>query len=300
VLAALLLTLFPPGEASARWRCEPAAVEVGEPFELRLELEHPADVPGGTLVAGEPALDDSWLVLEREPARPSPAGAPGEKTVRTVLAWRVVSLEPGERSLADALSAVALSGAVTRIQVGEARVEVRGVLGEGEDAPRPMREFPEGFAGESTAASGTSAWWAWAGGVLVVATGAGAVLWRRALRARAAGARAATPLDRLGELEGWIETERARASCYELTRLLREATDRARSADRAGLTDDEWLAELQASRALPGGAVQELAAVLERAARVKYAGEAPSSWALKETFARARVALQAVGAGGGA
>ena len=292
MLSLLLLAALgaPAPQTSARWRCQPAEVALGEPFALVLELEHPSVYSGGELAAGELTLDESWVVLSEAPAESTVLPDGRAATRRT---WRVASLEPGERSLSDALSGFALSGAVERIQVGDAHVGVRGVLAEGEDAPRPMREFPEGFAGEGRA-EGASGWIVWTlTGVLLAGTLASVVVWRR-LRRRAVASVRVTPLERLGELERELEGERARAGCFELTRLLREAADGARQRSRAGLTDEEWLAELSASAELPREAVSELGAVFERAGRVKYAGEPATPWALQETFARARSALAAV------
>jgi hypothetical protein len=132
--------------------------------------------------------------------------------------------------------------------------------------------------------------------VLLAGAGAALLAWRRRGR-RPARTPPASALERLAELERGLEGERGRQGCFELTRLLRAAADGARARDRSGLTDEEWLAELSASREL-SGAVPELTAVFERAARVKYAGEPASPWALQETFQRARTALAAVGAGG--
>jgi hypothetical protein len=294
VLAALVLgflaaPLAQDGEVRAQWRCEPGTVAVGEPFELVLELDHPASVSPGELTAGTPALDESWVVLGELPVTSAAEG----DGVRTRRAWRVASLEPGERALADSLSRVALAQRVTRIQVGDAHVRVSGILAEGEDAPRPLREFPDGFGGEDQAREGRG-WIAWLA-LALLACGAGVLAWR--LRRKTFALRPATALERLGELERSFEDGRAREGCYELTRLLRTAADDLRRKPRSGLTDEEWLAEITASLEVPRNAVGELAAVFERAARVKYAGEAPTSWSMQETFQRARAALEVLVAG---
>ncbi len=293
LLALMLTSLVAQGEASARWRCEPSEVELGQPFALVLELVHPAALVGAELAAGELELDESWVVLGAEPVHSEPSAGAGQSTRR---AWRVASLEPGTRSLGAALSGFALSERVTRIQVGEAEVRVRGVLAEGEDAPRPLREFPAGFAGGDDDVAGAPPG-AWLLGALVpFVLGAAWILSRRRAR-RVAAPSHATALERLAELERGLSDEHARAGCFELTRLLRGAADGARARDRSGLTDEEWLAELQAARELPAAA-DELAAVLARAARVKYAGEPATPWALQETFQRARAALAALAAPG--
>ncbi len=102
MLAVLILAWSAPvlDGASARWRCEPAEVELGQPFELVLELEHSASAAGGELVAGELLLDESWLVLGEEPVRTERAG---EGRLATRRAWRLASLEPGARSLGEML-----------------------------------------------------------------------------------------------------------------------------------------------------------------------------------------------------
>lgn len=288
LLAALLALPLALADASARWRVEPATVEVGEPFRLVLELEHAADESPAALAPAELVLSDSWLVLGREETR-SEVRADGRTST---LAWRVVSLEPGERSLAEDLSGFAFGAGVARIQVGGALVSVASALAEGEDAPRPLTGF-EGELGPAPEAGGFP--WAISAGALVVLAALLTFFWLRRRRARGAPAPEATLEERLAALQARAGAGEGREGCYALTRLLREHTDRFRKKDRAALTDEEWLAEVAASLEVPKGAVEELGGVFERAARVKYAGEEPSPWALEETFARARRALAGVG-----
>jgi hypothetical protein len=297
-LASVLLALGagPEGETSARWSCEPTAVEVGQPFALVLELEHESTVGTALLAPRAPELDPSWVVFGAEPVARAPLA---DGRVRTRCVWHVASLEPGERSLADALSGLALGEAVTRIQVGDARVSVAGVLAQGEDAARPLRGFPVGFADAATRAAARTSWPA----LLAAGLALGAALswaWVRARRrrARARMGAAPLPLERLAALEAGA-AEAGRERCYELTSLLREAGDRLTKRPRAALTDEEWLATVHASLEIPRGVVAELTAVFERVARVKYAGESPTEWALAETFTRARRALQALEGGTG-
>lgn len=286
------------GEVRARWSCEPQAVELGAPFALVLELVHPAALSARELSAGELALDElsldeSWVVLGEES---STSEREADGMFRSRRAWRVSSLEPGERTLSGALSRIVLSERVTHIQVGEARVRVGAVLAPGEDAPRPLREFPAGFAGEDGSAS-AKPWILWlALSSALLAGAAGAVWWRRR-RLRRTVARPPTALERLGELERSLDGARGSEGCFELTRLLRAAGDGLRQKSRSGLTDEEWLAEITASLEVPRNAVSALVAVFERTGRVKYAGEAPTPWAMQETFQRARTALEVLGAG---
>ena len=188
VLAALLTVLsLSPLDASARWRVEPAAVEVGEPFRLVLELEHGAEESLALLVPDELTLSDSWLVLGREETT-----SDGRTST---LAWRVVSLEPGERSLAADLSAFAFGEAVTRIQAGGTEVRVTSVLAEGEDEPRPLT----GFEGELGAAPATGGFpWVVLSGALFVLAAPLVFLWLRRRRARGAAAREPTLEEQIG------------------------------------------------------------------------------------------------------
>jgi hypothetical protein len=278
-------------EVRALWRCEPEEIELGEPFVLVLEVSHPAGVSGRELASGELTLDESWVVLAEEPVA---SEVLSDGNLRTRRAWRVASLEPGERSLGEALSRVALSAGVTQIQVAAAHVRVSAFLAEGEDAPRPLREFPDDFGGEDETARSLG-WVRWlAGSLLLLALGAGAYAWRRRRIPRGATPRCG-PLERLAELERSFQEGRLPEGCYELTRLLRSAGDGLRKTPRGGLTDEEWLAEVTASLEVPRNAVSPLAAVFERTGRVKYAGEAVTPWAMQETFAHARAALEVLG-----
>ena len=359
VLAALLLAAAQAGvqplpaaggAVRARLAVRPAEVEVGEPFELVVEVEHPrghvptlpgmpraaapvapvapetqAKRPAGApepaaaaTPAGEDALlpgDGSWVLLgsRLEPAV-SLDGDPRRSVTRRV--FELASLEPGERVLpAELVAAVLPEGtgaagedsgdagdagdAVDAVeQPGDAapRIVVRGVLAEGEDAPRPLRGLPEGF-GSPALATATSRWPWIAGGLALAAVLALAVA--RLLRRRAWGSRAAATPDDPGELLERLAADLPRDPAllrerhFALTRLLRESADRRAGAARAGLTDEEWLARL-GEDALAPEARAPLAEVLGRAAAVKYGAALPTEWALRETVETARRALAAL------
>jgi len=286
----LLLSLLLAGGASARWRCEPAEVAVGEPFELVLELTHADGTAPLSLLQGEPAFDDSWVVLARRPVREL---ARQEGEVTSAISWSVAALEPGTRALSSALSSVSFAEPVSSIQVGGAEIVVRGVLADGEDAPRPLREFERGFAGEDAGAGGGFSFW-WLGALVPLLAGAAFVLLRR--RRKGAPVTARGPLAELDALERGIDEGRGRECVYELTRLVRQAYDALRARPRPGLTDEEWLVELRGALEVPSGAVEAAAAVLARTEAVKYRGVLATPWALHETFALARAALAALAA----
>jgi len=315
----LLLALLQSGPAplQARWTCRPETVELGQPFELALEIEHGPEIPAGELLQGELALDDSWVLLagpEQGPLRgPGVSGqAPGDGgRIGTRRVWRLASLEPGSRDLAPTLSSLALDARVGRISTAEAHVEVRGLLAADEDAPRPLRGFPSDFVPEDARRAAGAAWPLWGGlGALAAVLAAGLLRWRAARRVAPAEP---GPLERLGELEQGLERVGAGPTCYELTRLLRRSADRlrARPAARAseaapassagtageGLSDEEWLERLAASHDLPRAAVEELERLLHETSLVKYGGLNPTSWALQEIFRRARTVLESIGPG---
>jgi hypothetical protein len=180
MIALLLALAAAPQEepaVHARFTCTPERVEVGEPFELALELDHPVGASAFSLGGAELELDDSWIVLDRQ--REAPRLAPDDDRRRiTRRTWTVASLEPGTRMLADALSVLVSDPAIASVDASRTAVEVAGLLAEGEDAPRPLRGFPEGF-GQATEPRPSP--WRWA------ALGAAALFARRG----GAGARAA-------------------------------------------------------------------------------------------------------------
>ncbi len=301
-IACLLLAVAasPQGDDSivARFRCEPADVEVGEPFELVLELEHPTGASVFDLGADELVLDASWVVFDETRLPPAEAGSPDRRITRRV--WTVASLDAGPRTLGDALTPLVFDARISSVDASATTVEVASVLAEGEDAPRPVRGFPEGFGAGVPLVTSQWRYAALAAAALLW----GAVLWLVAKRMRAKrGARTPVPvqpLERLARLEADVAAsngglEEVRELHFELTRLLRDATDaRAARPFDAGLTDREWLAEVRASKRVQDPCIDELERLIEQAEAVKYAGVVPTSWALEDAFDRARRALEAV------
>lgn len=314
MVASLLLALLAQagqadaGGIRASLRCEPSSVEVGEPFELVLELSYPADTSVYDLGTDELALDDSWVLIDHHREPSAADGADPERRVAKRV-WTLASLEPGARPLADAVAATTADERVGAVDAGAATVQVRGVLADGEDAPRPLKTFPPGF-GAATASGSSSRLAAVLGIALALALTALAVVWRRARRRRAPVEPAGDPLQVLERLRAALaaDADAARARHYELTALLRRTTDQRLGVSRDGLTDAEWLSQVRSEGRVPDELAREMEALFEEAEAVKYGGDVPTGWRIEETLARARRALEGLlsgkapepaGAGGG-
>ena len=270
------------GEITATLRAEPAEAEVGQPVHWILEVHHPAGA-AVRLPEIDPILGEAWVLLEpRRVAR-------GTET--TTATWTVLPLEPGDPSLPALAVQVEADGVARSIEVGSSTLAVRSALSAGEDVPRPIRGFhpaPEG-------APGTGLWLVIA--ALAVLSAAAVGLWlRRRARRHAPAAALPTPLERLAELsrQSLEDPEAARRTIYALTRLLREACDRALGEDRAALVDADWAALRETDERLPLGARTTVARILRDAERVKYALHAPTRVALDALIADARNALEAL------
>ncbi len=279
-----LLLAFPgaPGEPRARLDCAPRRAEIGQPVEWTLVVDAPA---GSTVLLPEqdPALDASWVLLEpRRVERDEGAGA-FELRAR----WTLASLEPGSRTpWSFELPVETPAGRVT-LRAETTALEVLPALAADEDAPRPLKSYlppPPAPA---------SRWW-WAGAAAaLVALALSAWLWRRrAERLRRARAAAAVPgaLARLSTLEQALlnQPERVREHVFELTRFVRERTDRWLSLERSALTDEDWSRALSADERVPLGVRTASARLLERSAAIKYALATPSPFLAQELCADAR------------
>lgn len=269
----------------ARWDIAPGSVTVGQPVTAALVVEHDADTRPEL---GEVALDldDSWVVLgDGGPAAPLPG------RTRSTRVWSVMSLEAGTRAWPAATVVFADGRAV--IAPGSS-LDVAAELAPDEDAPRPLPGFhpiPEragplrpphlliGLVGGLLVAAG---WW-----------------WTTR---RAGAARAAEDEDELARLAGlapadWDAPGAAREYAWGLATILRSAARRGLAEDREGLTDEELVAALR--REGRGAApVDELEALLAECARIKYAGERPTRFALEDLGRRAEAWLGAARASG--
>lgn len=276
---ASLLSVALPQFPGATLRAEPREVEIGQPIALELVLEHAAS----ERPAPDPAAllpDPSWVLLELgAPLRAVDPADPARATTRIEL--RVASLDPGERELTLAPLRI---GARDQV-LPSVSITVRAALHPGEDAPRPARGLREvrDFPAESSLIAPALLF-----GVLVLAALA-ALLARRWRRRAPVPEPVLTPLARLEALAGAREAE-ARATCYELTRILRGALDAHLSRDLAGLTDEEWLAATPPG-VLPGEARAALGRLFARAERIKYGVETPTHFSLDELLGEGRGVL---------
>jgi hypothetical protein len=287
ILAAALLAIVlsrATGQVVAHLHGEPAEVEVGEPCRFVLEVEHAA---GATvkLPEGDLVPDDSWALIEpRKITRPTPT--------RTVASWTCISLEAGERPLPAIQIDVGDADGVRKVDVDKGLLRVRPALGEGEDAPRPMRGFraaPEGSGGRGRLLLVLAA--------ALVALLAGVLLRRRAL-GKSAPAPAPTALDHLAELQRIAaeDEESSRRVVYALCRLLRGSVDAFVREDRAALVDADWAGRIEPDERVPLGVRRGIARILRDSERIKYALHAPTRFALAEMLADARNALKALAA----
>lgn len=254
-----------PTAQSARLEFSPARAEVGQAVVARVIVEH---APNARVELAGFGDDDSWVRFAELPgARESLANG----TTRSTFECELGSLEPGARSL-DGL-AVQVDG--RKLEVERASLEVVSLLGETEDAPRPLRD-----RGEVQWQDAGANLWPWI--LLALALVGGVALIVRRLRAaqppKAAAPRAAS---RLAEWSSrTLETPDAvREAHVELTRWLRVAVDRRDGVDRRALSDEEWLAVARAPDREDQAAIERL---LAESGAVKYGPERPTHWATRE------------------
>ncbi len=278
-LAGLLFALATQ-DVAHEVRVEPAAVEVGQPFDVVCDVTHPE---GARPRAVEPDFfgSDPWVLFDARRELLADGA--------TRLVWTLACLEPGPETELPELGYSVLIDGRERVAFATGHtLAVAGVLAEGEDAPRPQVGF-RSLAEEPAPAPAWRRWAVWgavlASTLLLVAVYFLARAWRAARRRPKPAPR---PVARLGELEQADLSQRARH--YELARLVREGIDEEAGRDRRGLTDEEWLAALDDVR-IPERAKVEAGAALERCAAVKFGAAKPTDWAVEETFAHARQAL---------
>jgi len=267
---------------------EPARAQIGEPVVVTLVVERPSAV-AVEIPKIEPGVQGSWMFTEAlGTRREQKPGAPG--TLVETTAWRAFALEGGTASPVLDVS-FTVDGAAQKITAAGAAPEIAPGLREGEDAPRPPKDFREPVE------------WT-GGGMRLVALGIATLLlaaaWvallvvrRRKLRARPTSS--ASPADELQRLAADARDSGAnRDVVFALTRIARGAVDAATSESRAARTDQEWLALVSNDARVPESARTAAIRLVERAERVKYAGEEPTRFATDEALADARAIVEAV------
>lgn len=261
-------------------------VEVGQPFEARLVAEHPRAARVALAGDGFAPDPDSWLVLEDRGARTQAHPSDPERALTTHV-WELCSLEAGQREIEGPYLEISLEGAGKIVQIEALAVDVRAVLFPEEDAARELAGISAALPDARSASA-----WPWVLGALLLSAGAFAwVAWRRARRS--VPEPAPTAAVRLAALETrpLDSPQSVQAAYYEVSHVLRGEYDRALGRDRAGLTDEEWLAASSAEVSRLGQGEEQrarLAELLHACGEVKYGQSRPTHWAVQETIGRAR------------
>jgi len=279
----------PAADVKARVSATPERAQIGEPVTLVLTVERPSALAVEPPPI-EPGVRGAWMFVETLASRRGlPADRPG--FVVDTTSWSAFPLEGGA-----ALPAIEVkwtdSGVEHTAASVPAAVDVAPALAEGEDAPRPPRGFraPIEWAG-GAARLGLAA------AVLAALVVAGIVAWIVRRRARNAVSPAQfSARDALAAIEVRPRDDAAgaRAALYDLTRLVRGAVDARVSEERAALTDEEWLHRIAGDTRVPEGVRSSVPRLLERAERIKYAGETPTRFAVDEALADARAIVDAL------
>jgi LPXTG-motif cell wall-anchored protein len=297
-LAALLVQTTPvegpppiPG-VEARLVVERAEVQVGEPFRLRLEVDHPrgTSVRAAELPYGP---EQGWILFERGEFVAEERSDGGG--LRSVLALELAAIEQTEVTTEQGpvLSATRSvpppslewrDGEHTAaLPCAPGTIVATSNLRVGEDLPRGL---PSLLPQEQSAATGPL--WLraapWAG---LVAALAGALLWLRRRRRSAAPRPPPTLAERRRSLDQRLRAgDPDRALVFDAVHLLRDGVDRLRRGARPGETDEEWLAGLP--REEPFATLRpELRDFLHRATRARYSNDQPTSWAIEELLREA-------------
>lgn len=277
----------PPTAVRATATFSRAEAQIGEALELRLELEHPANVTPSLVDPGEFA--GAFAIVERGSrvlvdgagsapwndkdssgasnrdgassgsSTSSDAGAAGRAgpdasdagrsdaavgandlgradgsaLVRSSITLRVLALEGGELTSPPLEIEWTADGSPQRLLVTPARVRVASALGDGEDAPRPLRGFRDSPAVDPSASTGRHVA---AGAVVAALLALAALLVARARARRKVVARPQSALEGLAALVALAQQPDAdrRALVFALTKLVRAQVDAHHGVDRAG------------------------------------------------------------------
>lgn len=298
-LLAAALQLNPAGSAPsetaapvpvrAQVIADSARAQIGEPVVLSLVVDRPAEIAVEP-VEFETGVLGSWMFLERLGTRSeNAASAPGRVIDTTT--WRAFALEGGA-AMPPIEVAFTADGSQQKVVATAGAIAVPSALAEGEDAARAAKGFREPVAWVDGGARLWKVAFAVIGLALVLV-----VLWivrRRGRRAEPIPTlSAARELERLAQ-ERRDDSAANRDVLYAVTRIVRSAVDAHVGELRAARTDSEWLGLVAADARVPEGARSASQRLLERAERVKYAGDAPTRFATDEALADARAIVDAL------
>lgn len=287
MIALLLLSIA--AEVRARIAVEPARAQIGEPVVLSLVVERPSGVAVETPKL-EPGVLGSWMFLEALGTRRDPAPE-GVGSVVETTSWRAFALEGGA-ALPPLEISFTVAGQPETLVAATTAFEVPRALAEGEDSARP----PKGFR-EPVAWTGGGLKLALSGLVFAAVLVAVCAVWFVRRRQRrvpvAAGPSAGEMLSRIAATPR-EDSGANREVLYSVTWIVRSAIDTHVGEVRAARTDAEWLALVAADSRVPEGARAAAKRLLERAERVKYAGESPTRFATDEALADARAIVEAL------
>lgn len=287
-VASLCVALVSLAGSRAHLETAAHAVQIGQPFELAIVVEHASDTH---VKLPEPAaLPRNFAFIENLGIRRRASDTDSNTTI-TRATWRIMALEGGTAAL-PALDVELDTGGLAEVLHAEGpELAVAHALNEGEDAPRPAR----GFRDHPDLALGTTRpLWIAAAAALVLLVVAALVFFKR--RKRIVPAPTLSPAERLLELERRAEAEpqSARALTFELTTLLRTAIDDHVGEARAALLDPDWAQALASDVRVPETTRTAVVRLLADSERIKYAGETPSLLGLRDSFHQARTALAAL------
>jgi hypothetical protein len=297
--------------------------EIGEPFTIELSLSHGPDVrpelagfereaDGVGLGPGPFTPDAGWAwfagvgfrvqALDSEPYG-----------LRSVARLELAALEPSwvetEQGVAldprRVLPALAVSlrdragNEVDRWEAPELEIEVASLLAPDELAPRPLSGLYEPPPALEQSSAWTRAIAIAAVSLALLSFGVASLL--RGSRSEPLPPLPLTPRERLQRARerraGGLRGRDAVELAYELSALVREAASEAFAAAGPSATDEEWLQSISSLR-LEAQKRAELERFFQRLARIKYAGEAPSTWAVDELLAEAGAWLERAESGG--
>ncbi len=281
--------LTPEVPVRATLSADPARAQVGEPVVLTLVVNRPGDVTVQPLEL-ESGVLGSWMFLERLGAPRSETADAAGHVVETT-SWRAFALEGGDALPPIEITYDAGNGPQKSI-AAKGTIAVPSALAEGEDAARPAKGFREPVA---WVGGGSRLWIAAFAllGLLAAVLVAWVVRRRRRRAQPAVLPSAAVELDRLAN-EPRDDSLANRDLLYAVTRIVRSAVDAHVGELRASRTDTEWLGIVAADARVPEGARSAARRLLERAERVKYAGDAPTRFATDEALADARAIVESL------